>query len=116
MGYDSVSDKKKDECGVFGIWALGQLEEAAHFTYLGLHALQHRGQESAGIVVTDGETLHVHRAMGLVADIFDADVLARLKGGSALMRFPLWATATAPPAYCTASGWAFLRSEEPAVE
>jgi amidophosphoribosyltransferase len=84
MGYDSVSDKKKDECGVFGIWALGQLEEAAHFTYLGLHALQHRGQESAGIVATDGETLHVHRAMGLVADIFDADVLARLKGGSAI--------------------------------
>ena len=84
MGYDSVSDKKKDECGVFGIWALGQLEEAAHFTYLGLHALQHRGQESAGIVATDGETLHVHRAMGLVADVFDADVLARLKGGAAI--------------------------------
>ena len=84
MGYDSVSDKMKDECGVFGIWALGQHEEAAHFTYLGLHALQHRGQESAGIVATDGETLHVHRAMGLVADIFDADVLARLKGGSAI--------------------------------
>jgi amidophosphoribosyltransferase len=84
MGYDSVSDKKKDECGVFGIWALGHLEEAAHFTYLGLHALQHRGQESAGIVATDGETLHVHRAMGLVADIFDAEVLARLKGGSAI--------------------------------
>jgi len=84
MGYDSVNDKKKDECGVFGIWALGQLEEAAHFTYLGLHALQHRGQESAGIVATDGEILHVHRAMGLVADIFDAEVLARLKGGSAI--------------------------------
>jgi amidophosphoribosyltransferase len=84
MGYDSVNDKKKDECGVFGIWALGQLEEAAHFTYLGLHALQHRGQESAGIVATDGETLHVHRAMGLVADIFDAEVLSRLKGGSAI--------------------------------
>jgi amidophosphoribosyltransferase len=84
MGYDRVNDKKTDECGVFGIWALGQLEEAAHFTYLGLHALQHRGQESAGIVATDGETLHVHRAMGLVADIFDADVLSRLKGGSAI--------------------------------
>ena len=84
MGYDAISDKKKDECGVFGIWALGQLEEAAHFTYLGLHALQHRGQESAGIVATDGETLHVHRAMGLVADIFDAGVLAGLKGGAAI--------------------------------
>jgi amidophosphoribosyltransferase len=84
MAYDRVEDRMKDECGVFGIWALGQLEEAAHFTYLGLHALQHRGQESAGIVATDGETLHVHRAMGLVADIFDADVLARLKGGAAI--------------------------------
>jgi amidophosphoribosyltransferase len=84
MGYDAVYDKMKDECGVFGIWAVGQSEEAANFTYLGLHALQHRGQESAGIVATDGETLHVHRAMGLVADIFDAEVLATLKGGAAI--------------------------------
>jgi amidophosphoribosyltransferase len=84
MGYDAVYDKVKDECGVFGIWAVGQSEEAANFTYLGLHALQHRGQESAGIVSTDGETLHVHRDMGLVADIFDADTIAKLKGGAAI--------------------------------
>ncbi len=84
MGYDAVYDKMKDECGVFGIWALGQSEEAANFTYLGLHALQHRGQESAGIVATDGETLHVHRDMGLVADVFTAPVLERLKGGAAI--------------------------------
>jgi amidophosphoribosyltransferase len=84
MGYDAVYDKMKDECGVFGIWALGQSTEAANFTYLGLHALQHRGQESAGIVATDGETLHVHRDMGLVADIFDAPALERLKGGAAI--------------------------------
>jgi amidophosphoribosyltransferase len=84
MGYDAVYDKVKDECGVFGIWALGQSGEAANFTYLGLHALQHRGQEAAGIVATDGETLHVHREMGLVADIFTADVLATLKGGAAI--------------------------------
>jgi amidophosphoribosyltransferase len=84
MGYDAVYDKMKDECGVFGIWAMGQSEEAANFTYLGLHALQHRGQEAAGIVSTDGETLNVHREMGLVADIFTADVLARLKGGAAI--------------------------------
>jgi amidophosphoribosyltransferase len=84
MGYDAVFDKKKDECGVFGIWAFGQSNEAANFTYLGLHALQHRGQESAGIVATDGETLHVHRDMGLVADIFDVGVLERLKGGAAI--------------------------------
>jgi amidophosphoribosyltransferase len=84
MGYDAHIDKMKDECGVFGIWAFGQSEEAANYAYLGLHALQHRGQESAGIVATDGETLHVHREMGLVADIFDADVLSRLKGGAAI--------------------------------
>ncbi len=81
MGYDAVFDKRKEECGVFGIWAS---EEAANYAYLGLHALQHRGQESAGIVSTDGETLHVHREMGLVADIFNADVIARLKGHAAI--------------------------------
>jgi amidophosphoribosyltransferase len=84
MGYDEGDDKLKDECGVFGIWAHGQLEEAANFTYLGLHALQHRGQESAGIVSTDGQTLHVHHGMGLVADVFNPEVIARLKGGSAI--------------------------------
>ena len=84
MGYDAVYDKMKDECGVFGIWALGQSTEAANFTYLGLHALQHRGQEAAGIVSTDGETLHVHRDMGLVADVFDAAALDQLKGGAAI--------------------------------
>jgi amidophosphoribosyltransferase len=84
MGYDAVFDKQKEECGVFGMWALGHLDDAANYAYLGLHALQHRGQESAGIVSTDGETLHVHREMGLVADIFNADVLARLKGGAAI--------------------------------
>jgi amidophosphoribosyltransferase len=82
MGYDAVYDKLKDECGVFGIVGAGG--EAANFTYLGLHALQHRGQESAGIVSTDGRTLHVHRGMGLVADIFTAEVLDRLPGGAAI--------------------------------
>ena len=82
MGYDAVYDKLKDECGVFGVYGPGS--EAANFTYLGLHALQHRGQESAGIVSTDGKTLHVHRGMGLVADIFTAEVLDRLPGGAAI--------------------------------
>ena len=84
MGYDAHDDKLKEECGVFGTWALGQSEEAANFTYLGLHALQHRGQESAGIVSTDGRALHVHRGMGLVADIFTAQELERLPGGAAI--------------------------------
>ena len=64
-------------CGVVGVYGH---PEAANFTYLGLHALQHRGQESAGIVSTDGETLHAPRDMGLVADIFTADRLERLPG------------------------------------
>jgi amidophosphoribosyltransferase len=84
MGYDALYDKMKDECGVFGIWALGQSVEAANFTYLGLHALQHRGQESAGIVSTDGYALNVHRGMGLVAEIFTVDALAKLPGGAAI--------------------------------
>ena len=54
--------------------------EAEKLAYLGLHALQHRGQESAGMVTSDGERLHVHRSMGLVADIFTEDVLASLRG------------------------------------
>jgi amidophosphoribosyltransferase len=84
MGYDAVFDKQREECGVFGIWAQGHSEEAANYAYLGLHALQHRGQESAGIASTDGETIHVHREMGLVADIFGADVLSTLKGYAAI--------------------------------
>lgn len=68
-------------CGVFGIFGH---EEASHLTYLGLHALQHRGQESAGIVSSDGTTLSSHREMGLVADIFTEPVLARLEGHAAI--------------------------------
>jgi len=64
-------------CGVFGI--VGH-PEASNLTYLGLHALQHRGQESAGIVSADGTALHAHRQMGLVADIFSAPVLEKLPG------------------------------------
>ncbi|MEI7704663.1 MAG: amidophosphoribosyltransferase [Deltaproteobacteria bacterium] len=84
MGYEAAFDKLADECGVFGIWAIPGDHEAANFAYLGLHALQHRGQESAGIVATDGKTLHVHRGMGLVADIFTVPVLDTLKGVAAI--------------------------------
>ena len=68
-------------CGIFAIHAR---EDAANFVYLGLYALQHRGQESAGIVSWDGERLHVERGMGQVADIFKQPVLQRLRGGSAI--------------------------------
>jgi amidophosphoribosyltransferase len=71
----------KDECGVFGIFGHS---EAANMTYLGLYALQHRGQESAGIAAADGEQVRVSRAMGYVADTFDGDTLSNLGGQSAI--------------------------------
>lgn len=74
---DEDDDHFHDECGVFGVYGS---PEAAHFTYLGLHALQHRGQESAGIAVADQGHLTMHRELGLVRDVFTADVLARLPG------------------------------------
>ncbi|MDA0787047.1 MAG: amidophosphoribosyltransferase [Proteobacteria bacterium] len=78
----SDPDKFHEECGVFGVFGT---EDAAAFTALGLHALQHRGQEAAGIVSYDGKRFHPHRAMGLVGDIFgDRDVIDRLPGDSAI--------------------------------
>src|SRR5271170_2656809 len=70
-----------EECGVFGVFGH---PEAAALAYLGLYALQHRGQESAGIVSSNGKALISHRGMGLVADIFNGDVLAKLEGTSAI--------------------------------
>ncbi|GAB4242764.1 MAG: amidophosphoribosyltransferase [Deltaproteobacteria bacterium] len=74
-------DRWHEECGVFGIHGH---PEAANMTYLGLYALQHRGQESAGIASTDGEGIIFHKEMGLVADIFSEEVLARLPGHMAI--------------------------------
>ncbi len=71
------TDKFREECGVV---AIHNHLEAEKLAYLGLHALQHRGQESAGIVSSDGVVLHQHKAMGLVADIFSESVLAKLRG------------------------------------
>jgi amidophosphoribosyltransferase len=68
-----ADDRFHDECGVFGVFGH---EEASKLTYLGLYALQHRGQESAGIVSSDGTELHLHRAMGEVEEIFTPPVLA----------------------------------------
>src|SRR5258707_12659438 len=72
-----LDDHFHDECGVFGVFGH---PEAANLAYLGLYALQHRGQESAGIVSSDGTDLHVHRAMGEVEEIFQPSVLAQLPG------------------------------------
>ena len=74
-------DKFHDECGLFGIW---NHPEAANVTYLGLYALQHRGQESAGIAATDGHNFHTEKAMGWVADVFHPERLRRLPGHRAM--------------------------------
>src|SRR6187401_242808 len=71
----------KEECGVFGIYGHS---EAANLTYLGLYALQHRGQESVGIATSDGGRLQIHKAMGYVADNFNEDTFERLAGTSAI--------------------------------
>jgi amidophosphoribosyltransferase len=77
----AISDKFRDECGVVAIYSHPEAETLA---YLGLHALQHRGQESAGIVTSDGMSLHIHKAMGLVADIFTEKKLSRMRGTLAI--------------------------------
>jgi amidophosphoribosyltransferase len=74
-------DKFREECGLFGIF---RHPEAANLTYLGLYALQHRGQESVGIATSSGDRLQVHKAMGYVADSFDEATIARLNGTSAV--------------------------------
>ena len=74
-------DKFKDQCGVFGIF---DHADAAHMTYLGLYALQHRGQESAGIAAVSEGRIKLSRAMGYVSDVFDGDVLEKLPGRTAI--------------------------------
>jgi len=76
-----MTDKFREECGVVAVHGH---PEAATLSYLALYALQHRGQESAGIVASNGEALIAHRGMGLVADIFEQDTLRRLEGRLAI--------------------------------
>jgi amidophosphoribosyltransferase len=71
-------EQPRDACGVFGVWAPG--EEVAKLAYFGLYALQHRGQESAGIAVSDGIRIVVYKDMGLVPQVFDESVLNTLRG------------------------------------
>lgn len=81
LGEDIDDDHFHDECGVFGIWGH---PEAAKLAYLGLYALQHRGQESCGIVTRDGEILHTHKGMGLVRELFTEAELDKLTGDAAI--------------------------------
>jgi amidophosphoribosyltransferase len=75
-------DTPKEACGVFGVYAPGQA--VAHLSYLGLYALQHRGQESAGIAVSDGQLVTIVKDMGLVSNVFDERTLAALTGHLAI--------------------------------
>lgn len=70
-----------EECGVFGIWGH---EEAPQITYYGLHSLQHRGQEGAGIVATDGEKMSAHKGQGLITEVFQNGELKKVKGKGAI--------------------------------
>src|SRR5918911_711977 len=83
-GRDVLPGEKgpQDACGVFGVWAPG--EEVAKLTYFGLYALQHRGQESAGIAVSNGDKILVYKDMGLVAQVFDETALLSLQGSIAV--------------------------------
>ncbi len=81
---DPIPDEQgpKDACGVFGVWAPG--EDVAKLTYYGLYALQHRGQEAAGIAVSDFTNVIVYKDLGLVAQVFDESTLASLDGRLAI--------------------------------
>jgi len=80
---DPSNDKFKDECGVFGVYANNPIDVAS-MTYYGLYALQHRGQESAGIAVADGEKIDIHKGLGLITEAFKQDDLQKLKGHIAI--------------------------------
>jgi amidophosphoribosyltransferase len=75
-------DTPHEECGIFGVFAPG--EDVARLTFFGLFALQHRGQESAGIAVSDGRTMGMHKDMGLVTQVFTEEILSGLKGHIAI--------------------------------
>ena len=92
------SDKFKDECGVIAVHTHA---EASTLAYLALHQLQHRGQESAGIISSNGARLHMHKAMGLVADIFTEEALGLLPGNIAIGH----------PRYSTAGDSALLNAQ-----
>ena len=80
--YPFGDDHPQEECGVVGIFAPN--EDVARMTYFGLYALQHRGQEAAGIAVADGQTMALHKGVGLVSQVFTPSIMAELKGDYAI--------------------------------
>ncbi|SJZ81308.1 amidophosphoribosyltransferase [Selenihalanaerobacter shriftii] len=81
---EGLMDKMEEECGVFGIFSSDKKSNVGHLTYLGLHALQHRGQESAGICVNIDGNFKIHKDMGLVTNVFDEEKLQELNGEAAI--------------------------------
>ena len=79
---DEPENEPREECGVFGVWAPG--EDVAKLTYYGLYALQHRGQEAAGIAVADGSQVLVFKDLGLVSQVFDEQTLGAMQGHVAI--------------------------------
>lgn len=79
---DYMDDKPREECGVFGIYAKGR--DVARLSFFGLYALQHRGQEAAGIATCDGQRAYIHKGMGLVSQVFNEDNLSPLEGHMAI--------------------------------
>ena len=82
LGVGAADDRPQEACGVYGV--LAPALDVANLTYFGLYALQHRGQESAGIAVFQGEQVRLHKEMGLVSQVFNRDILARLPGDLAI--------------------------------
>ncbi len=88
----------KEKCGIFGVYGKGF--EAARLTYFGLYALQHRGQESSGIVSSDGTKIYSHVGMGLVAHVYDEQILAKLKGYISIGQNRYATSGTSAPEHC----------------
>ncbi len=102
----------REACGLFGVWAPG--EDVARLTFFGLFSLQHRGQESAGMAVSEGRRILVYRELGLVSQVFDESTLATLEGPDTRLcightRYSTTGSTTwenAQPAFKTTSNWA----------
>src|ERR687885_2871294 len=93
LGSFGDAEKPKEACGVFGLYSRELSGELAQRAYFGLYALQHRGQESAGIAVSDGARTTAMRDMGLVSQVFDERRLAALEAGD----ISLWSGSYSPP-------------------
>lgn len=101
---DEDFNAPREECGVFGVWAPG--EDVAKLTYYGLYALQHRGQEAAGIAVADGSQVLVFKDLGLVSQVFDEQTLGAMPGHVAIGHCRYSTTGDTPgrtPSRCSAT-------------